>query len=96
MSNVKLTSAKLTMGYNERVILNALAPSAVIQPVNEELVNHCTRMSCSPTVRKVTCILVMYFITCREQITKRDLRHVTFLLCYFFQSRRSVTRDAPT
>jgi len=75
MSNVKLTSAKLTMGYNERVILNALARSAVIQPVNEELVNHCTRMSCSPTVRKVTCILVMYFITCREQITKRDLRH---------------------
>ncbi|EGI60930.1 Zinc finger SWIM domain-containing protein [Acromyrmex echinatior] len=35
------------MGYNERVILNALARSAVIQPVNEELVNHCTRMSCS-------------------------------------------------
>lgn len=77
------------MGHNERVILNALVHSVVIQPVNEELGNHCTRMSCSPTVRKVTCILVMYFITCREQITKQDLRHVTFLLHYFFRSRIS-------
>jgi len=74
------------MAYNERVILDALVHGAVIQPVNEELVNR-ARVSCNPTVRKVTCILVMHFITCRKEITKRDFllrRYVTFLLRYFF------------
>jgi len=48
--DVKLASVKLTMARNERVILDALVRDAVIQPVNEELVNHRARVCCSPTV----------------------------------------------
>lgn len=70
------------MAHNEHVMLDALMHSAVIQPVNEELVNHRARVSCSPTVRKATCILVMHFITCTKEITKRDFCCVTLLSSY--------------
>lgn len=75
------------MTRNEHVIFDApMRRDAVIQPVNEELVNDRARVSCSLTVRKVTCTFVMHFITCREEIMKRDLsvasRYFPFALLF--------------